>query len=152
MMLEKDILVYHYPKIEGVRIVKGFAPRTISKAELPMVVLFADTLEAVERTGSSTTKYRTIRAVLFVDIIGMGTENSPYEKTDPFFDRVDTYFEARPALALEDGTTALIHDYMGDEGETVTPYPTGDKVSQFWAITFKHRFTIVKPVIFQPGG
>lgn len=151
-MLEKNILAYHYPLITGIQAIKPFAPRILTTAMLPCIVLFADTLEALERSGTRTTKYRFIRAVLFVEQVGNGSENGPYEKTDPFFDSIDTYFEARPTLALADGTTELEHTYMGDEGESLTPYPTGgDKLGDFWTITFKHRFTVVKPVIFQSG-
>lgn len=151
-MLEKQILAYHYNLIEGVQSVKQFAPRTIKDAQLPLIVLFADALETVEISSGMTTKTRTLRAVLFVESVGMGTETSPYDKTDPFFDRVDTYFEARPTLALANGTTRLIHEYMNDGGETVTPYPTGATTAgQFWAITFTHKFTIIKPVIYQSG-
>lgn len=150
-MLAKDILAYHYAKIPGVQNVKKYAPRTIKDAQLPLVMLFADELETVERAGGMTTKIRTLRAVLFVEGVGMGTETSPYDKTDPFFGRVEEYFEPRETLALEDGTTALTHEYMNDGGETLTPYPTGASVGQFWAITFTHRFTIVKQVIYQSG-
>ena len=150
-MLEKDILAYHYGLITGVQAVKTFAPRTIKDAQLPLVVLFADALETVQRGGNMTVKTRTLRAVLFVESLGMGTETSPYEKTDPFFERMDTYFEARETLALADGSTDLTHEYMNDSGETVTPYPTGASVGQFWTITFTHRFTIVKQVIYQSG-
>lgn len=151
-MLEKDILVHHYGLIEGIERVKRFAPRTIKDANLPLVVLFADALTAVERAGGMTIKTRDIRAVLFIESAGMGTENSAYEKTDPFFDQVDTYFEARPSLGLADGTTDLVHEYLGDEGESLTPYPTGtSEMGQFWTITFRHRFTIVKPVVYQSG-
>lgn len=151
-MLEKNILVYHYPKITGIQNIKPFAPRILTTAMLPCIVLFADALVTVSKSNTRTTKTRDIRAVLFVDLVGMGSENGPYEKTDPFFDSIDTYFEARPTLALADGTTDLDHEYMNDEGETLTPYPTGgDKIGQFWAITFKHRFTIIKPVIYESG-
>lgn len=151
-MLEKEILAYHYALITGVQSVKQYAPRTIKDAQLPIVVLFADTLETLDRAANMTTKARTIRAVLFVEGVGMGTETSPYIDTDPFFDRMDTYFEARPTLALADGTTELIHEYLGDDGETLTPYPTGTTTAgQFWTITFKHRFTIVKQVLYQSG-
>jgi hypothetical protein len=151
-MLEKDILVYHYGEISGIQAVKAYAPRVILPAQLPLVVLFADTLETVERNGGMTVKYRTIRAVLFTDQVGFGTETGGYVVTDPFFDAIDTYFEARPTLAKADGTTELIHEYMGDEGETLTPYPTGSKeVGNFWTITFNHRFTVIKPVTYQSG-
>ena len=150
-MLEKDILAYHYGLIEGVGSVKKFAPRTIKDAQLPLVVLFADQLETVQRGGNMTVKTRTLRAVLFVESLGMGTETSPYDKTDPFFDRMDTYFEARETLATSNGSTDLTHEYLNDGGETVIPYPTGASVGQFWAITFTHRFTIVKQVIYQSG-
>lgn len=152
-MLVRDILAHHYAQIQGITTIKKYAPRIILDAQLPLITLFADELEAVEHTGTSTTKYRILRAVLFVESVNMGTATSAYDKTDPFFDRVEEYFEARPTLSLADGTTTLQHEYMNDTGETVTPYPTGvDKLGQFWAITFKHRFTIVKPVIFQPGA
>jgi hypothetical protein len=152
-MIEKQILAYHYAKIAGVQGVKQYAPRTIKDAQLPLVVLFADTLATVDRASGLTVKTRDIRAVLFVERVGLGTEESPYLETDPFFDLVDTYFEARPTLALANGTTDLNHEYMGDDGETITPYPSGKtEVSQFWAITFKHRFTIVKQVIYESGA
>jgi len=150
-MIEKDILAYHYGLITGVQAVKKYAPRTIKDAQLPLVVLFADALETLDRPSGMTIKTRTLRAVLFVESMGMGTETSPYDKTDPFFDRVDTYFEARPTLALANGTTELSHEYMNDDGETVTPYPTGASVGQFWTISFTHRFTVIKPVIYQSG-
>ena len=151
-MREKDILAYHYPLITGIQAVKKFAPRVIKDAELPLIVLFADALETVERASNMTSKYRSIRAVLFVESVGMGTETSPYTQTDPFFDRVEEYFEARQTLALADGTTELIHEYMNDGGETMTPYPTGtNSIGQFWAITFTHRFTVVKEVSYQSG-
>ncbi len=151
-MLEKDILAYHYELITGIQSAKKYAPRTIKDAQLPLIVLFADTLATLERANGQTTKTRDIRAVLFVESMGMGTETSPYTHTDPFFDLVDTYFEARPTLALSDGTTMLIHEYVGDSGETVTPYPSGSGApGQFWTITFTHRFTIVKEVIYQSG-
>jgi hypothetical protein len=153
-MLEKDLLVYHYGQIEGIQRVKAFAPRTIKDANLPLVVLFADELATVSRSAGRTTKTRDIRAVLFVESVNMGTEDSSYERTDPFFDRVEAYFEARTTLALADGTTFLIHEYMNDEGETLTPYPTGagGQPGQFWTITFNHRFSIVKEVIYQSGN
>lgn len=151
-MIEKDILAYHYGLITGVRTVKEYAPRTIKDAQLPLVVLFADQLETLDRAQGMTTKTRTLRAVLFVESVGMGTETSAYDKTDPFFDRVDTYFEARPTLALANGTTELVHEYMNDGGETLTPYPTGaGAVGQFWAITFTHKFTVIKSVTYQSG-
>lgn len=151
-MLEKDILEYHYGLIAGVQRVKKFAPRTIKDANLPLVVLFADALTTVTRAGNQTTKTRDIRAVLFVEGVGMGTETSPYTDTDPFFNSVEEYFEKRTTLALADGTTDLIHEYMNDNGETLTPYPTGaGSVGQFWTITFTHRFTIAKEVIYQSG-
>lgn len=151
-MLAKDILAYHYPKITGIHRVETFAPRLITTAMLPLVVLFADALETVESAAGMTTKTRSIRAVLFVQLAGMGSEDGGYEATNPFFDRVEVYFEARPTLALADGTTVLNHEYMNDDGETLTPYPTGgDKIGQFWAITFAHRFTIIKQVLYQSG-
>lgn len=151
-MLEKNILAYHYPQISGIHKVLEYAPRIITTAQLPLVVLFADTLETVDRASGMTTKYRSIRAVLFTDMVGMGSEEGGYVITDPFFENVDTYFEARPTLALANGTTELIHEYMGDEGETLTPYPTGSKqVGNFWTITFTHRFTVIKPVTYQSG-
>jgi hypothetical protein len=131
--------------------VRKYPPRTIKEAQLPLVVLFADELETEGRASGQTTKIRTLRAVLFVEAFGMGTETSSYEKTDPFFDSVEDYFEARETLALENGTTALTHEYMNDGGETLTPYPNGDKVGHFWAITFTHQFTIVKQVIYESG-
>ena len=152
-MLEKNILAYHYALITGVNSVLTYAPRTITTAQLPLVLLFADPLALVSRSGGRTTKTRDVRAVLFVQQIGFGSETGGYDQVDPFFDRVDTYFEARPTLGLSDGTTNLIHEYMNDEGETVTPYPTGgDKEGQFWTTTFNHRFTIVKQVIYQSGN
>ncbi len=153
-MLEKDILEYHYAQITGIQRVKKFAPRTIKDANLPLVVLFADELETLERSGNMTKKTRTLRAVLFVESSGMGTEDSSYEKTDPFFSRVEDYFEPRPTLALADGTTDLEHEYLNDGGETLTPYPTGagGQPGQFWTITFTHRFTIIKQVIYQSGA
>lgn len=152
-MLEKNILAYHYPLITGIQSVKKFAPRIMTTAMLPCIVLFADALTTVDRPGGMTVKTRDLRAVIFVDLLGMGSENGPYEKTDPFFDSVDTYFEARPTLALQAGTTTLNHEYMGDDGESLTPYPTGGTtLGDFWTITFKHRFTIVKPVIYEPGA
>lgn len=151
-MIEKDILAYHYAKITGVQSVKKYAPRTIKQAELPLIVLFADQLETLDRAQGMTKKNRTVRAVLFVEAFNMGTETSPYDKTDPFFDRVDTYFEARQTLALANGTTELIHEYGNDGGETVTPYPVGaGQTGQFWAITFTHTFTVIKPVSYQSG-
>lgn len=151
-MIEKQILAYHYGLISGIQGVKQYAPRIITTAQLPLIVLFADTLETVSRAAGMTTKYRTIRAVLFTDQVGMGTETGGYVITDPFFDSIDTYFEARQTLALADGTTDLIHEYMGDEGETLTPYPTGKaEPGNFWTITFNHRFTVIKPVIYQSG-
>lgn len=151
-MREKDILAYHYPLISGIQSVSKYAPRIIKPAQLPLLVLFADDLETVQRSQGMTTKYRTIRAVLFVEQVGFGTEEGGYVQTDPFFNSVDTYFEARPTLGLADGTTDLAHEYMGDEGETMTPYPTGTKeLSNFWTITFMHRFTIIKPVVYQSG-
>ncbi len=152
-MLEKDILAYHYPLITGVRRVLTFAPRIITTAQLPLVVLFADPLVTVARSGGRTTKTRDIRAVLFVQQVGFGSETGGYDQVNPFFERTDTYFEARPTLGLADGTTNLAHEYMNDEGETLTPYPTGgDKEGQFWTITLNHRFTIVKEVIYQSGN
>lgn len=151
-MLAKDILAYHYSLIGGVQSVKKFAPRTIKDAQLPLVVLFADELETLSRAGGQTTKVRTLRAVLFVESVGMGTETGPYIATDPFFDRVEDYFEARETLALANGTTTLIHEYMNDGGETLTPYPTGTKdLGQFWAITFTHRLTLIKRIVYQSG-
>jgi len=152
-MLEKDILAYHYPLVTGIQRVKKFAPRTIKDANLPLIVLFADELQTLSRSANRTTKTRDIRAVLFVEGVGMGTEDSPYTATDPFFDRVEAYFEARTTLALADGTTEFIHEYLNDEGEQITPYPTGAGASpgQFWTITFRHRFTIAKQVVYQSG-
>jgi hypothetical protein len=152
-MIEKQILAYHYALIDGVQAVKQFAPRTIKDAQLPLVVLFADTLAPVSIASGHTTDTRDIRAVLFVERFGLGTEDSPYEETDPFFQRVKTYFKARPTLSLANGTTDLEHIYMGDDGETVTPYPSGkNDISQYWTITFKHRFTIVDEIIYQSGA
>jgi hypothetical protein len=151
-MLEKNILVYHYPLITNIQSIRPFAPRILTTAMLPVIVLFADPLVTISKSSTHTTKTRDIRAVLFVAILGSGTENGPYEATDPFFDSVEAYFEARPTLALADGTTDLDHEYMNDDGETLTPYPTGSNtLGQFWTITFKHRFTIIKPVIYQSG-
>jgi hypothetical protein len=151
-MLEKDILAYHYGLIGGVQNVETFAPRIMTTAMLPCVVLFADALETVQRSSGATTKTRDIRAVLFVEQVGMGSEDGGYDQANPFFDAVDTYFEARTTLAKADGTTDLIHEYMNDEGETVTPYPTGGGATgNFWTITFQHRFTIIKQVIYQSG-
>ncbi len=65
---------------------------------------------------------------------------------------MEEYFEARETLGLENGTTELIHEYMNDGGETLTPYPTGaGATGQFWAITFTHKFTVIKQVIYQSG-
>lgn len=151
-MLEKDLLEYHYGLITGVQNVRKFAPRILTTAMLPCVMFFADDLTPVSRGGNMTTKNRVIRAVLFTEMIGMGSQDGGYEKTDPFFSAVEDYFEPRTTLALADGTTDLTHEYMNDEGETQTPYPTGgDKVGQFWTITFKHQFTIVKQVIYKSG-
>jgi hypothetical protein len=152
-MLEKDILAYHYGLIEGVQKVVTNAPRIIKAAELPLVVLFADPLETVSRSGGRTTKTRDLRAVLFVQQVGFGTESAGYDRADPFFDRVDTYFEARTTLSKADGTTDLVHEYQNDDGETLTPYPTGTtETGNFWTITFHHRFTITKQVIYQSGA
>lgn len=152
-MLEKNILAFHYAQLTGVEKVLTYAPRIIKTADLPLLVLFADPLTTVSRSGGRTTKTRDIRAVLFVQQIGMGSETGGYDQTDPFFDRADTYFEARPTLGLADETTTLLHEYQNDDGETVTPYPTGgDKVGEFWTIMFHHRFTIVKEVIYQSGN
>lgn len=151
-MIEKDILFYHYPKITGIQRCLKYAPRVIKEAQLPLIVLFADELETLERAGGQTTKTRTLRAVLFVESYRMGTETSSYDKTDPFFSSVEDYFEARQTLALADGTTELMHEYMNDGGETLTPYPTGaGTTGQFWAITFTHKFTVIKPVVYQSG-
>lgn len=152
-MLAKDILAYHYPLITGIQNVRKYAPRIITTAQLPLIVLFADNLETFARSAGKTTKYRTIRAVIFTQQWGMGSQDGGYVTTDPFFDLVDTYFEARQTLALADGETALQHEYMNDEGETATPYPIGDTTSaNFWTITFVHRFTLVKQVINQSGA
>lgn len=152
-MLEKDILAYHYAQITGIQNVQATAPRIITTAMLPCVVLFADVLTPVDRGAMNTVKTRDIRAVLFAELFGMGTDEGGYDIIDPFFDRIDTYFEARTTLAKADGTTDLQHEYMGDEGETVTPYPTGSSQGgQFWTATFNHRFTIVKQVIYQSGA
>jgi hypothetical protein len=151
-MIGKDILAYHYALITGIQTVKKFAPRVIKDAQLPLIVLFADSLETIERAGNMTSKWRSIRAVLFVESVGMGTETSPYTATDPFFSRVEDYFEARTTLGLADGTTELLHEYMNDGGETMTPYPTGtNSVGQFWAITFTHRFQVIKEVSYRSG-
>lgn len=151
-MLEKDILAYHYGLITGIQGVERFAPRIMTTAMLPCVVLFADALVTVSRSAGRTTKTRDVRAVLFVEQFGFGSEDSGYDQTDPFFDRAEDYFEARTTLAKADGTTDLIHEYMNDEGETLTPYPTGkNETGQFWTITFKHQFTVVKQVIYQSG-
>lgn len=152
-MLEKDILAYHYALITGINTVNEFAPRTIKDADLPLVVLFADGLETIERSAGMTKKWRNLRAVLFVESVNMGTATDAYEATDPFFSRVEDYFEPRQTLALADGTTQLEHEYMNDEGETLTPYPTGAgaQVGQFWTITFNHRFAIIKYVQYQSG-
>ena len=148
-MIEKDILAYHYAQIEGVQNVQKFAPRILTTAMLPCLMLFADTLETLERGSMLTKKQRSLRAVLFVQQYGMGSEEGGYLSTDPFFSRVEDYFERRTTLALADGTTDLTHEYMNDEGETLTPYPTGKaEVGQFWSITFNHRFEIVKHVIY----
>jgi len=151
-MREKDILAYHYPLVTGIQSVRKYAPRIIATAQLPLIVLFADELETVQRAAGMTMKYRTIRAVLFAQQWGMGSEDGGYVTTDPFFDLVDTYFEARQTLGLADGTTDLIHEYQGDQGETATPYPTGDTTgANFWTITFVHRFTVAKEVVNQSG-
>lgn len=151
-MLEKDILSYHYGLISGIQNVRANPPRIITTAMLPCIVLFTDELTPVSRSGGSTTKYRLIRAVLFVELVGMGSETGGYDRSDPFFDSVDTYFEARTTLGKADGTTDLIHAYQGDSGQTLTEYPTGgDKVGSFWTITFKHQFTIVKEVVYRSG-
>lgn len=151
-MLEKDILAYHYGNIEGIQSVSKYAPRTIKDAQLPLVVLFADSLTTLERAHGMTKKDRVVRAVLFVEGANMGTATGPYIKTDPFFASVEEYFEARETLALADGTTELIHEYMNDDGETVTPYPTGaGSPGLFWTISFTHKFTVIKPVIYQSG-
>lgn len=151
-MLEKDILAYHYALITGITTVKKFAPRTIKDADLPLVMLFVDALETIERSGGMTKKWRNMRAVLFVESVGMGTETDAYESTDPFFSSVEDYFEPRQTLAKADGTTDLEHEYMNDEGETLTAYPTGaGQPGQFWTITFNHRFAVVKHVIYKSG-
>src|SRR5688572_6183893 len=119
-MLEKDILAYHYGLIAGVQSVEVFAPRIMTTAMLPCVVLFADALETLERSAYMTKKQRSLRAVLFVQQFGMGTEEGGYLSTDPFFARVEDYFEPRTTLSKADGTTDLTHEYMNDEGETLT--------------------------------
>jgi hypothetical protein len=152
-MLEKDILAYHYRQIAGVQHVDVFAPRIMTTAMLPCVVLFADALETLERSAYMTKKQRSLRAVLFVQQFGMGTEEGGYLSTDPFFARVEDYFEPRTTLSKADGTTDLTHEYMNDEGETLTPYPTGrTEGGQFWTITFNHRFEIIKQVIYVSGA
>jgi hypothetical protein len=152
-MIEKDILSYHYGLISGIQNVRKNPPRIMTTAMLPCVVLFADELTPVARGNGVDTKYRIMRAVLFAEQVGMGSESGGYDKSDPFFDAIDTYFEARSTLAAADGTTDLIHEYGGDTGQTLTDYPTGgDKIGSFWTITFKHQFTIVKQVIYQSGA
>lgn len=132
----RDQLAAIGAEIEGVRKSFNFVPRALQHAELPAFVSFAS--EAQYDKGSDTlVEQRVWRCVVFVDVIGDGTEGQGEEAAYPFIDRLRDGFAGRPGLETnaQDGAGLSVFNAvpLGDSGVRTLEYPVGSQ-REYYAV------------------
>jgi hypothetical protein len=92
--------------ITDIRTAYAGAPRNIAAASLPAVVVLTGEVER-RRDGPLLIMARTYRLALIVKAWALGIELEAEALCEPFFDRFESIFDARPQLQLANATTPL---------------------------------------------
>jgi hypothetical protein len=114
--------------ITGIKKAFDKIPRTIERTELPCFVnlVGAGNYDLQTYGRQMVRDVRTYRMLLFVKEVSDDTESAAEEACYPFFDRVRSYFLARPGLELDGesppGLTALDALLQGDSGVQIITY------------------------------
>lgn len=152
----KARLVAMCAEIDGVKTSFDYIPRNLLQVQCPAFIIYTgpvidrETEDGGRRTVTETREY-LMR--FFIQEALFGTTNQAEIAVEPFFDRVQEYFFARPGLKLDTetapGTRVLDSVLQPDTGTIIVPYPNGNKQTDFIGIDFPIHVTFKRVFSFK---